>query len=219
MLHASRTPNDAFIGAKIPCSVYLVQGKPVIQENNKCGFRTLKILKEIPQEELNALFGWKYIEACNPLHPFKITAPPKITNEHIKLLKCWDSVGASVGDSVRDSVEVSVSASTWDSIWASVWDPVRASIWASVEASIWASVRHSVWASVEASVDAYIGSLFPNITEWKYVPKSDGYPFQASVDLWRLGLVPSYDKTTWRLHAGPNAKIVYTISKEELLKT
>ena len=47
------------------------------------------------------------------IHPFKIK-PPEITDEHIRLLKEWDSVRDSVGNSVGYSV------------WDSVWDFVRA---------------------------------------------------------------------------------------------
>jgi len=175
VLHASRKPNSAFVGAKIPCSVFIVKGKPVIEDSEKCGFTKLFVVEEIPQEKLDALFGWKYNEACNPIHPFKIE-PPKIGKSQIKLLKNWVSVRDSVGASVRDS------------LWDSVWD----------------------------SVEAYIGSLFPNIKKWKYVKHKRGeYPFQA-VDLWKMGLVPSFDKQTWRLHGGENAKILFEISQEKL---
>ncbi|MDE1824336.1 MAG: hypothetical protein KGH74_03485, partial [Candidatus Micrarchaeota archaeon] len=113
-------------------------------------------------------------------------------------------VRASVGDSVWDSVRASVWASVWDSVrasvrasvWASVWDSVRAS----VRASVWDSVRASVWASVRA----YIGSLFPGIKDWKYTEsmKTEGYPFQPAVDLWKMGLVSATDGkgTWWLLH-------------------
>ncbi len=135
----------------------------------------------------NALPIWKkriyssfnYMEAKNPINPFEIE-PLKITEEIVELLKIWDSVRDSVWDSVRDSV------------WDSVWD----------------SVRISVRASVRASVGAYIGSLFPKIKKWKYIDYKKepfksikGYPFQACVDLWEMGLVPSFDGTTWRLHS------------------
>jgi len=35
------------------------------------------------------------------------------------------------------------------------------------------------------------------------------YPLQAGADLWRRGLVPSYDGQTWRLHSGAKAEIVW----------
>ena len=75
------------------------------------------------------------------------------------------------------------------------WDSVRASVRASVGASVWASVR------------AYQGSMF-NI--W------DGsYKFHPAVDLWKRGLVASFDGKLWRLHSGKKAEIVYTWNPSE----
>ena len=68
------------------------------------------------------------------------------------------------------------------------WDSVRASVWASVGAS----VGDSVW--------AYISSFF----DIKYK-----YDFSPAIKLWEQGLVASFDGTTWRLHSGKIAKVVY----------
>jgi hypothetical protein len=68
--------------------------------------------------------------------------------------------------------------------------------------SVWASVWASVGDSVGASVGAYIGSLFPGAFETPY-------KYQPLVDLWKAGLVPSYDGKRWRLHSGENAKIIW----------
>ena len=39
-------------------------------------------------------------------------------------------------------------------------------------------------------------------------------PFQPCIDLWNLGLVPSFDGTTWRLHKMcDNAKVIYEWKK------
>ena len=139
------------------------------------------------------LVNWE--EARNPIHPFKIKMVKKVTIKQKLILKRWDSVGDSVRDSVWASVRDSVWASVWDSVWASVWD------------SVWDSVGDSVWASVWA----YIGSLFPNIKKWRYIDHKKGeYPFQPLVDLWKIGIVPSFDGTLWRLHGGRKAKILYT---------
>jgi len=135
-----------------------------------------------------------------------------------------DSVWASVGDSVWDSVRASVWASVGDSVrasvWASVWDSVGDSVWASVGASVGGSVGGSVWASVWASVGdsvgAYISSLFPNIQEWKHIDHKAGEnPFQPCIDLWRSGLVPSFDGTTWRLNG--ESGILYELKKEDIV--
>jgi len=230
VIHASKNPNDCFIGAKIPCSAFEVTGKPLVEDKIKCGFKKLKIIKEI--DDLDKLFGWKYSEVINPIHPFKLN-PPVITEKHIELLKTWASVRASVWASVRASVGASVGASVWDSIGASVWDSVwasvrasvrdsvgtsvgdsvRASVWASVWASVGASVWDSVGASVWDSVWGYIGSFFPKIKVWKYIEcHLNIYPFQSAVDLWKMGLVPSFDGKLWRLHGGEKGKILYTSS-------
>ena len=70
----------------------------------------------------------------------------------------------------------------------------------------WISVWDSVRGSVRDSVGAYTGSLF-NI--W-----NGDYKFQPAVDLWKRGFVSSFDGTTWRLHSGKNAKIVYEMKME-----
>ena len=67
------------------------------------------------------------------------------------------------------------------------------------------------WASVWASVWAYMSSFF-NIPKWEHIDHEQGInPFQSCIDLWDQGLVPSFDGTTWRLHSGPDAKIVYEL--------
>lgn len=132
---------------------------------------------------------------CEPLiikpivNPFTDRKPPKkIIEKHLKLLKEW----ASVRDSVR--------AFVWDSVrafvWASVRDSVGASVWASVGASVRDSVRDSVWASVWAYASSFVN-----------IPYS--YDFSSAIKLWDMGLVPSFDGTTWRLHGGKTGKILW----------
>lgn len=75
---------------------------------------------------------------------------------------------------------------------------------------IWASVRTSVRVSVRDSVRAYISSLYPNIVKWEYIDYKEGInPYQSGIDLWRKGLVPSFDGKTYRLYGGIDAKILY----------
>ncbi len=178
--------------------------------------------------------GYKLCEVLYPVNPLLLPAKKEILTPQIELLKQWDSVWASVRASVRDSVWDSVRASVWDSVWDSVWASVRDSVWDSVSASVWASVwdsvwdsvwasvrdsvwdsvwasvRASVWDSVWASVRAYVSSLFPGISNWKYIDHAPGVnPFQPCIDLWHMGLVPSCDGKIWRLHTGEKAEIAY----------
>ena len=84
-------------------------------------------------------------------------------------------------------------------------------LWASVGDSVWASVRASVWdsveASVRASVEAYISTFFAIEYE---------YDLSPAIRLWERGIVASFDGSTWRLHSGKDAQVIYQINKEEL---
>jgi hypothetical protein len=153
------------------------------------------------------------------VHPFKITPPLEITKKHINMLRKWDSVRDSVRGSVGGPVRGSVWGSVGYSVGDSVWDSVRDSVRGSVGYSVGYSVGDSVWGSVRDSVGAYIGSFFI-LPVWKYIKHSCGkYPFAPCVQLWNLGLVPSFDGTTWRLHGRPKAAVLFEISAEELRGT
>lgn len=209
----------------------------------------LKPVRVVEIEELKALcaaqdLGYNFYEAMFPIHPFKI-APTTID---VAKVAEWASVRASVGDSVRASVGVSVwdsvwasvrasvganvranvranvGASVWNSVWVSVgdsvWDSVEDSVWANVRDSVWASVRDSVWVSVRDNVRAYISSLFPGVQQWKYIDHEPGVnPYQPAIDLWKAGLVPSYDGTVWRLHGHEDARVLWEGTAEEAART
>jgi len=92
----------------------------------------------------------------------------------------------------------------WLKSWASVMDSVGASVGDLVRDlvsdSVGSSVSDSVWESVRASSWAYFSSFFA--IEYKF-------DFSPAVNLWEAGLVPSFDGTTWRLHTGKPARVVY----------
>jgi len=192
VLHASRTAEQCFIGAEIPCSLFVVEGEPAIPfDGQKAGFTSgrysLRVVKELDPA---THFKWRYNDVVSPLHPLAL--PLRIpTKADLTLLSKWASVWASVRDSMRDSVWASVRDSVWDSMGASVWD--------------------SVWDSVGASMGAYVGWIFaPVVPKWKCATYRKGtYPLMASVKLWQRGLVPSFDGTEWRLHSGPKGEIVW----------
>jgi len=142
------------------------------------------------------LSGIRLREAFNPVNPLLIKADTSI--DKLALLKDWSSVESSV----------------WSSVWSSVLWSVLSSVESSVESSVWWSVLSSVEPSVWSSVRGYIGSLFTGITTWKYTDKKD--PWQSIRALWLAGYVPSFDGTTWRLHAGKKAKVVFEITAKEL---
>jgi hypothetical protein len=136
----------------------------------------------------------------NPLKnkPKKVTKKIKMKLREWSLV--WNSVPNSVWDSVRTSVWDSVRTSVWDSMLNSVWDSVRASMWDSMLNSVWDSVRASMLNSVWDSMRAYVSSFLD--IEYKY-------DFSSVLYLWEHGFIPSFDGTTWRLHSGKDATIVY----------
>jgi len=159
----------------------------------------------------------KFIIRHPTVHPFKLT-PPATNKAHISLLKKWASAWASVGSSVWSSVRDSVGDSIWSSVRDSVWDSVGDSVWASVRDSVGSSVWSSFGDSVWDSVRAYTGSFF-RLPVWKYIKHPKGkYPYQPLVALWNKGLVPSFDGTTWRLHGGEKAEILFSIAAKDLKK-
>ena len=83
---------------------------------------------------------------------------------------------------------------------------------------MWESVRGI---GVLDSVWGYTGSLFPNITQWRYAADFGPTPWAPLRKLWINGYVPSFDGTTWRVHVGlgkggTKSKVLYSWSKEEI---
>jgi hypothetical protein len=188
-----------------------VGGRSVEIDQFKRRYERIKLIREVSQDEVKELalaeekkVGYKLAEALFPINPLLVKRTGcTVTDEEIELLRKWASVGNLVWDSVWDSIRASVGNLVGDSVWASVRDLVGNSVWDSV----WNLVGNSVGASVRA----YISSLFPNITKWKYIDHPEGEnPFQPCIDLWHKGLVPSFDGKTWRLHAGEKAEVVWS---------
>lgn len=152
---------------------------------------------EIVKEKVKALDFKEIVEPLivKPiLHPFKdVPKVERVENGHLELLREWISVWNFVGNSVKNSVR------------GSVVDSVRRS----VRYSVWNSVRASVYVSVWDSVYAYVSSFF-TIKKWKYIDHEPFInPFQPAIDLWEMGIVPSFDGNVWRLHSGKNADVIW----------
>jgi hypothetical protein len=144
------------------------------------------------------------------VNPLKIRKQ-KVTPEIIALLKELASVRGSVGGSVWGSVGGSVGCSVGASVWGSVEGSVWASVGGSVEGSVGGSVWGSVWASARGSVGASVWAYTSSFFDIKY--KLD---FSSAIKLWEMGIVPSFDGITWRLHSGKKASVIYEISDKEL---
>ena len=175
---------------------------------------SLEEAKELVKKESNKM-DWDYYNMMFPKNPLEVKS--KITNKHKLLLQQWGSVWNLAWDSVGDSVWSLAWNSVRGLVWQSIQVSVRALVGESVRNLIQVSVEDSVGDSVMASIAAYISSAFPNIKKWKYIEHEEGVnPFQSCVNLWNDNIIPSFDGTTWRLHSGPKAEIIFEITKEEL---
>jgi hypothetical protein len=158
----------------------------------------------------DALEQWKkYVyskinleEARNPINPFKL--PKRIpTPEDIGLLHKWAALRHTSKEIVRDAIRDTVGDTVGAIVIGATWDTVRHTVWD----TIFPTVKTSAWDTVRDAIRAYTGSLF-NIEKRGNYPAGT-YPFQPAVDMWKHGLVPSYDGKTWRLHSGEKGEVVY----------
>ena len=201
-IHSSKKLLDAVSYQTGPSRYYLIEGiDDLSKDTTKVRSRGVVVLAEIGKKEQDKLAGLKLYEANHPVNPL-LRKPRKINIE--PLVKEWDSVMNNVRDSVGNSV--------WNSVRYSVMNNVRDSVWDSVGYS----VRASVGNSVRDSVYGYIGGLFPNITTWKYAESLGPDPWRPLLRLWYAGYVPSFDGTTWRVHAGKNAEVVWSKKAKDL---
>lgn len=155
--------------------------------------------KEICYKELNKwekeVYSLINIEGLrNPINPFNIE-PPEINEGILDTLRDWASVYNSTHSTVWDSIETPSRALIGDSIWDSIWGPSWDSALDSALDLVDNSTSASFLSLINTSVFAYFGSLF-KIKKWE-----NNYPYQSAVDLWKLGLVPSFDNKLWRLHS------------------
>jgi len=194
----------------------------------------LSLEEEYKQTAWKAWATWKkqvyqfnLQEVLNPTNPFKMEKCVPLQQD-ILMLKEWvgimssfmqSNVGNSVGKSVFASVGASIGNEVLHSIRVRVSDIILAGVLASVGDNISpADKDNNIGLSLRDSVLAYSGSLFPNIKKWKYIIHEENkYPYQAAVDLWKRGLVASFDGKIWRLHSGKDASVVFETTRENLM--
>lgn len=180
-----------------------VWGKEVEYDQYKRRYENIKLIREVPKEEIEKLandwestVGFKLRESLFPVNPLEIEREFWLTKEEEGWIEDWIRVAGDIG-SVRNSVwnekEVySNGICAWDSVGC----PVRTVLVNTVEDM---KAKNLVSDSVRDVAMAYISSLF-------YISKWDGweeqYPFESGIKLWRAGLVPSYDGYVWRVYVG-----------------
>jgi len=237
-LYTNKDPNECFINATIPCRAFLVEGIDMIHYSDGTSvFKTIKVIKEI--KDLDKLFGWNYSELTNLINPFEIDKT-NVDKHDIKLLKNWilttnsviTGLDARFTNDVWDAVFKSIFQPNFDAIQEPLYElifnnigmPLSHSICEQIQLSIKKPNIDSIFSSIWDLVAAYIGTMFPNTVEWWCIDYKEGkYPFQAGVDLWKRGLIPSCDgdieddNNIWRLHGGKNADLLWEGKQHTLI--
>lgn len=170
-------------------------------------------VKDVVRKQSDEM-GWNYYEACFPRNPKEINVPFD-QQKAFTLLKEWASTVDFYQNVIRNSVRYSIQHSVGHRMEHFVKNSIESSVVYVLRRSL---AKYSVDThSVGYLSRAYISSFFPNIKKWELIDHIEGTnPFQSGIDLWNLGLVPSYDNETWRLHKGKNMKVVFEISKKDL---
>lgn len=100
--HASTSAADTLIGGSWPCRLFLVEGEPVSEEDNKRGFRTLRVLRELP--------AWQALGPNGESVAALIKVAQQLTPEQAEALDAawgaaryaaWDAARYAAGDAAR----------------------------------------------------------------------------------------------------------------------
>jgi hypothetical protein len=185
------------------------------------------------------LAGWNVQEAFHPVNPLNLPVKELPAEELARLIREWKAartswtsasanlptlflvkrnIGARLGSTLQDLI----SASIWNQLEIPVRPAVRKAIlfdegggskgsssefdpyFLSSQPRVWSVVLRSI----EDAVGAYLGGLFPPPPAW---PNPSPPPWRPLLKLWYSGYLPTWDNNVWRLHAGPDAKIMFKL--------
>jgi len=163
--------------------------------------------------------NWK--EVIEPLIVKPIVNPllleTKISvGEAIKPLKKWQviystiysaaysSAASEIYSEVYSAVTLAIGSAANSIVYSAVALAAGAAVYSAVASAIYSAIHlnagSAVYSAVYSALWAYISSLFD--IQYKY-------DFSSAIKLWESGYIPSFDGTTWRLHCGKKAKIVW----------
>jgi hypothetical protein len=138
--------------------------------------------------------------------------PKKVTQKDIENLKKWISVCDSVRSNILKKFKIHIYNKVSDSIWINNCNKfgIRSGVIVNnIINTIVMEILHNravdnigsiVSVSIWNSIWNYVASFFDIKYDFDITPGNE---------LWNRGFVPSFDGTTWRLHSGKAAKIVY----------
>ena len=198
------------------CRVYEVEvgGRFRIFDDYHQRFSEATFIRRLTDDEVIGLIKnqsdkidyWNCFEACFPQDPREIESTFD-KKKVLGLLKEW----ASIWEFVKDPEREPIGGSPWGAIREAVWNPVKSLVRESICAS---GAALAPWQygvidrATENMITAYISFLKPNENTF----------LKSGYALWRMGIIPSFDGNTWRLHKGKKMDVIYAIPSTALQK-
>jgi hypothetical protein len=226
LLHASEKPLHALMYAVniFDTALLEVEGEEKVEEWTKFGFFSLKVTREVPDNQKNELFGFHFNELVNPINPCDINCD---FDEYAwRDFVNWITITESTKNhpnkdnfkTVQEIVVSTIRSSDWWFIIEGMGLTGVTSLFFGSPSPAMEDIRKSIISllaqyyttipefafyndckTVEDVMWAFVGSHFHKIHHWAYLDDKFGYPFQCIVNLWKKGFIPLQIQGKWKL--------------------
>ena len=139
--HASTSKADTLIGGSWPCRLFEVEGSPVCEEENKRGFYTLRVIRELP--------SWEALGPNGQEVAALIEAAKSVTASQAQAL--YAAWGAARG-AARGAAWGAARGAAWGAAWDAAWDAARGAARGAAWGAAWGAVRDAARDAARALV-------------------------------------------------------------------
>lgn len=129
--HAADTPSETLIGGSWLCRLFEVTGRPVATEGHKFGFRSLRVVREIPAWQALGPNGEKVaalierIRACTAAEIDQLGAA-RDAAWGAAWAAAWNAAWAAARGAARAAAGDAARAAARDAAWDAAWNAARA---------------------------------------------------------------------------------------------
>ena len=113
VIHASELFIDALGYGELPCSIFIVSGKPVKKDKDKCGFKSFKIIREVNtshwKQAYYSFMIWMLEDLKNNFDNKKNQQVTDAINQTIQVFVNAQKTG---------KIDKSAAASAWSVVWS-----------------------------------------------------------------------------------------------------
>lgn len=176
----------------------------VARDTTKFRCKRIFVVKELFQDEMDALAGMNLYEANHPINPFRIDPAYEGDAPFLMyLLQDWIAIIASIpaGVMVWDVIAAALPIQARDAITHLLHAEVGAAVLSQILGCEWMPYSFRISPAGESlgkSLWGYFGALMPDRRSWKCIENPD--PWRCLGKLWRGGYVPIFDGEAWNLH-------------------